>query len=143
VQTFTGIEPRRGGSSLLAVCQRPVPPVADASLGHPPYGGGMTNERRDSLIRHPSVPIAAAAELTSVDVPTVRGWAREGSLLIEQRGDMEVVELDRVTALASRRRASRNGALRDRLRQDDGTVEVLGDLVDIADLQERARQREG
>ena len=103
----------------------------------------MTNYRREALIRHPSVPIAAAAELTNVDVPTVRDWARTGSLVIDQRGDMEVVELERVTALASRRRASRNGALRDRLRQEDGTVTVLGDLVNIADLQERARQREG
>lgn len=111
-------------------------------LGHPPYGGAMTNDRRNALIRHPSVPIAAAAELTSVDVPTVRDWARAGSLVIEQRGDMEVVELERVTALASRRRASRNSALRDRLRQDDGTVAVLGELVNIADLQERARKRE-
>jgi phage terminase Nu1 subunit (DNA packaging protein) len=102
----------------------------------------MTNDRRNALIRHPSVPIAAAAELSSVDVPTVRDWARAGSLVIEQRGDMEFVELERVTALASRRRASRNSALRDRLRQDDGTVAVLGELVNIADLQERARKRE-
>jgi len=29
----------------------------------------MTNDKRDALIRHPSVPIAAAAELTDVDVP--------------------------------------------------------------------------
>jgi hypothetical protein len=57
----------------------------------------MTDERRDALIRHPSVPIAAAAELTDVDVPTVREWARAGSLVIEQRGDMEVVDLARVT----------------------------------------------
>jgi phage terminase Nu1 subunit (DNA packaging protein) len=111
-------------------------------LGHPPYGDAMTNHRRDALIRHASVPIAAAAELTSVDVPTVRDWARAGSLVIEQRGDMEVVELERVTVLASRRRTSRNGALRDRLRQEDGTVAVLGDLVNIADLQERTRERE-
>ncbi|HEX5937864.1 MAG TPA: hypothetical protein VFZ75_09300 [Actinomycetota bacterium] len=103
----------------------------------------MTNDRRDAVIRHPSVPIAAAAELTNVDVPTVREWARAGSLVIEQRDDMEVVELERVTALASRRLASRNSALRDRLRQDDGTVGVLGEPVNIAELQDRAREREG
>ena len=103
----------------------------------------MTNDRRNALIRHPSVPIAAAAELTSVDVPTVREWARAGRLVIEQRGDMEVVELARVTALASKHRGSRNGALRDRLRQEDGTVAVLGEVVNIADLQDRARKREG
>jgi hypothetical protein len=112
-------------------------------VGHLPYGGAMTSEKRDALIRHPSVPIAAAAELTSVDVTTVRDWARAGSLTIEQRGDMEVVELEKVTALASRRRTSRNSALRDRMRQEDGTVAVLGELVNITDLQERARQREG
>jgi hypothetical protein len=101
----------------------------------------MINYRRDALVRHPSVPIAAAAELSSVDISTVREWARAGSLVIEQRGEMEVVELEGVTALASRRRASRNSALRDRLRQEDGTVAVLGELVNIADLQERARER--
>jgi hypothetical protein len=56
---------------------------------------------------------------------------------------MEVVQLEEVTALASRRRASRNRGLRDRLRQEDGTVAVLAELVNIADLQQLARQREG
>src|SRR4026208_1333867 len=102
-------------------------------LGHRPYGGAMTNSTRHSPTPPPSVPIAAAAELTSVDVPTVRDWARSGSLVIEQRGEREFVELGRVPALASRRRASRNSALRDRLRQEDGTVAVLGELVNIAD----------
>jgi phage terminase Nu1 subunit (DNA packaging protein) len=110
-------------------------------LAHRPYGDAMNNSRRDSIIRHPSVPISAAAELTDVDVPTVRDWARRGSLVIEQRGDMEVVQLEAVTALASRRRASRNRGLRDRLRQEDGTVAVLAELVNIADLQELARQQ--
>jgi phage terminase Nu1 subunit (DNA packaging protein) len=99
-------------------------------LGHRPYGDAMSNYRRDAIIRHPSVPISAAAELNDVDVPTVRDWARHGSLVIEQIGDMEVVQLEEVTALASRRRASRNG-----------TAAVLGELVNIADLQELARER--
>lgn len=110
-------------------------------LGHRPYGDAMSNYRRDAIIRHPSVPISAAAELNDVDVPTVRDWVRHGSLVIEQSGDMEMVQLEEVTALASRRRASRNGALRDRLRQEDGTAAVLGELVNIADLQELARER--
>jgi hypothetical protein len=103
----------------------------------------MTNDRHDGVIRHPSVPIAAAAELTDVDVPTVREWARAGSLAIEKSGDMEVVELERVRVLASRGRTTRNGGLRDRLRRDDGTVPVLGELVDITQLQDQAREREG
>jgi phage terminase Nu1 subunit (DNA packaging protein) len=102
----------------------------------------MTDDRRDSLIRHPSVTIAAAAELTDVDVPTVRGWARSGSILIEQRGDMEVVQLDEVRALAMRRRASRNRAIRDRLREADGGAAPLAEVVNIADLQELVRERE-
>jgi phage terminase Nu1 subunit (DNA packaging protein) len=102
----------------------------------------MTDDRRDSLIRHPSVTIEAAAELTDVDVPTVRGWARSGSIVIEQRGDMEVVQLDEVRALAMRRRASRNGAVRDRLRGADGGAAQLAEVVNIADLQGLVRERE-
>jgi|SRR5687768_9297381 len=111
-------------------------------LGHPPYGVSMSENGRGSLIRHPAVTITAAAELANVDVATLRGWVGLGSLGTEHRGDMEVVQLDEVTALASRHRASRNGALRDRLRRDDGTVTVVGDLVNIADLQALARTRE-
>lgn len=102
----------------------------------------MTDDRRDSLIRHPSVTIEAAAELTDVDVPTVRGWARSGSIVIEQRGDMEVVQLDEVRALAMRRRASRNRAVRDRLKGADGDAAPLAEVVNIADLQELVRKRE-
>jgi len=102
----------------------------------------MTDDRRDSLIRHPSVTIEAAAELTDVDVPTVRGWARGGSIVIEQRGDMEVVQLDEARALAIRRRASRNRAIRDRLRGADGGSAQLAEVVNIADLQELVRERE-
>lgn len=102
----------------------------------------MTDYRRDSLIRHPSVTIAAAAELTDVDVPTVRGWARSGAIVIEQRGDMEVVQLDEVRALAMRRRSSRNKAIRDRLREADGGAAPLAEVVNIADLQELVRERE-
>jgi hypothetical protein len=99
-------------------------------------------ERQGSLIRHASVPIAAAAELVGVDVSAVRGWASRGSILIEQRGDMEVVQLDQVRALASRERASRRGVLRDRLRQADATAPSI-DVVSIVDLQELVRGRAG
>jgi phage terminase Nu1 subunit (DNA packaging protein) len=102
----------------------------------------MTDDRRDSLIRHPSVTIEAAAELTDVDVPTVRGWARGGSIVIEQRGDMEVVQLDEVRALAIRRRATRNRAIHDRLGEADGGAVPLAEVVNIADLQELVRKRE-
>lgn len=102
----------------------------------------MTDDRRDAIIRHPSVTIEAAAELTDVDVPTVRGWARGGSIVIEQRGDMEVVQLDEVRALAMRRRAPRNRAIHDRLREADGGAAPLAEVVNIADLQELVRKRE-
>lgn len=102
----------------------------------------MTDDRRDAIIRHPSVTIEAAAELTDVDVPTVRGWARGGSIVIEQRGEMEVVQLDEVRALAIRRRASRNRAIHDRLREADGGAAPLAEVVNIADLQELVRKRE-
>jgi phage terminase Nu1 subunit (DNA packaging protein) len=102
----------------------------------------MTDDRRDSLIRHPSVTIEAAAELTDVDVPTVRGWARGGSIMIEQRGDMEVVQLDEVRALAMRRRASRNGAVRDRPKGAEDGEAPLAEVVNIADLQQLVRERE-
>ena len=101
----------------------------------------MIDNTRDSLQRHPSVTIEAAAELTNLDIPTLREWARLGDLVIEQRGDMEVVELEVVTALASRHRASKRGALHDRLKEAEGTART-GEVVKVADLQELARERE-
>jgi hypothetical protein len=101
----------------------------------------MTDHTRDSLQRHPSVTIEAAAELTNLDIPTLREWARLGDLVIEQRGDMEVVQLEVVTALASRHRASKRGALHDRLREADAAA-ASGEVVNVADLQELARKRE-
>jgi phage terminase Nu1 subunit (DNA packaging protein) len=101
----------------------------------------MTYYSRDSLQRNPSVTIEAAAELTNLDIPTLREWARRGELAIEQRGDMEVVQLEVVTALASRHRASKRGVLHDRLKEADRTA-PSGDVVNVADLQELARERE-
>src|SRR5688572_9606878 len=108
-------------------------------VGHPTYRQTMTDHRRLSLVRHPSVTIEAAAELTDVDVPTVRGWAREGVLIIEQRGDMEVVQLEEVKALAARRRTTKRGGLHDRLA--DSSATPAGEVVNIADLQGLARDR--
>ena len=108
-------------------------------VGHPTYPRNMTDRERLSLVRNPSVTIEAAAELTDVDVPTVRGWAREGALVIEERGDMEVVKLDEVRALAARRRAAKRGGLHDRLA--DSSVTPAEEVVNIADLQGLARER--
>jgi hypothetical protein len=101
----------------------------------------MTDYIRDSLQRHPSVTIEAAAELTNVPIPTLREWARRGDLAIEKRGDMEVVQLEVVSALASRHQASKRGTLHVRLREADGTA-ASGEVVNVADLQELARERE-
>lgn len=108
-------------------------------VGQPTYCANMTEDRPDGLIRHPSVTIEAAAELTNEAVATLRGWAGRGALLIERRGDMDVVQLDEVRAVASKHRASRRGALQDRLRDRDS--ETLADVVSIVDLQQLARER--
>jgi phage terminase Nu1 subunit (DNA packaging protein) len=99
----------------------------------------VRDHRRVFVVPHSSVTIEAATELTDVDIPTIRRWARDGSLIIEQRGDMEVVQLEEVRALALRRRASRRGALRDRLADSSGAT--AGEAVNIADLQGLARER--
>ena len=101
----------------------------------------MTDYRGDSLQRHASVTIEAAAELTNLDIPTLREWARLGDLVIERRGDMEVVQLEVVTALASRHRASKRGALHDRLKEAESSAPA-GEVVNVADLQELAREHE-
>ena len=92
------------------------------------------------VIRHPSVTIEAAAALTSVDVGTIREWGKAGSIVIEARGDMSVVQLEEVKKLAERLRTSKYRALRDRLKDADG-AERSADVVNIADLQELARDR--
>jgi len=107
-------------------------------VGHLTYGDDMGEDRY--IIRHPSVTIEAAAALTNVEVGTIREWARRGSIRVEARGDMSVVQLEEVKKLASRHRSSRKGALRDRLKDAEG-AERLADVVNIADLQELARER--
>jgi hypothetical protein len=88
-----------------------------------------------------SISIAAAAELLSIDVRTIREWSAIGSLQIERRGDEEVVHLGRVSALARSPLGSgagvepRRGALRVLLR------DARTDTESIAGLQELARER--
>ena len=97
------------------------------------------SERR-YVIRHPSVTIEAAAALTQVEVGTIREWGKAGSIVIEMRGDMSVVQLEEVKRLAERQRTSGYKALRDRLKDAEGE-EGLADVVNISDLQELARTR--
>src|SRR5215210_8345913 len=87
-------------------------------VGHLPYGENMGKDRY--VIRHPSVTIEAAAALANVEVGTIREWAQRGSIQIEKRGDMSVVQLEEVTKLAERQRTSRYRALRDRLKDAEG-----------------------
>jgi predicted site-specific integrase-resolvase len=92
------------------------------------------------VIRHPSVTIEAAAALANVEVGTIREWEKRGSIVIETRGDMSVVQLEEVKKLAERQRTSRYRALLDRLKDTEG-ADGLADVVNIADLQELARKR--
>jgi hypothetical protein len=107
-------------------------------VGHLPYGEDMGEDRY--VVRHPSVTIEAAAALTNVEVGTIREWARRGSIQVDERGDMSVVQLEEVKKLAERQRTSRYRALRDRLKDAEG-AEGSADVVNIADLQESARER--
>ena len=111
------------------------------AVGHLTYDASMTDGSRASLHRDPRVTIEAASELIYVDIPTLREWARRGDLVIEEQGDMEVVQLEVVTALASRHRAARRGTLHSRLREAEGTPS-RGEMVSVVDLQDLARDRE-
>jgi hypothetical protein len=94
------------------------------------------------LIRRPPVTVEAAAVLTKVEVGTIYEWARRGVIHIEARGHTSMVQLAEVEkAAASRARPSRRGTLRDRLKDaEDG--DRSADVVNIADLQELARNRD-
>ncbi len=80
--------------------------MTDVSVGRATYSASM-DERLKGLIRHPSVTIEAAAELTNVPVARIRDWATRGAIEIETRGDMEVVRLEDVRRVARRQRASK------------------------------------
>jgi hypothetical protein len=89
-----------------------------------------------SLGKNASVTVEAAARLVDVDVETIRHWSDIGSIEIEQRGDMDVVRLDRVRVLTDSSRAgsgTRHGLLRALLRDapktESPSVVVLQELV--------------
>jgi hypothetical protein len=76
-----------------------------------------------------------------VDVETIRHWSDVGSLEIEQRGEMDVVRLDRVRILTDTSkvgRGARHGLLRALLR-DAPRIETPSVFV----LQELARKKAG
>jgi len=84
------------------------------------------------------VTVEAAAALVDVDTGTIRAWSRSGSIELEVRGDMEVVRLDQVRAVAAARarHRPRGAALRERL---DGAR--LPSTLSVTDLQALARGR--
>lgn len=89
-----------------------------------------------------SVTIESAAELLNVEVRAIRQWSAIGSLRIERRGDVELVHLGQVRALARSaivtgdRRENRRGGLRALLREATPV-----DAQSVAGLQALARER--
>lgn len=89
-----------------------------------------------------SVTIECAAELLNVEVRTIHQWSAIGSLRIERRGDVELVHLGQVRALARSpivtgdRRENRRGGLRALLREATPV-----DAQSVAGLQALARER--
>ena len=88
-----------------------------------------------------SVTIETAAEVTAIEVRTIRQWSAVGSLTIERRDDVELVDLRQVEALVRSgvvpgARSARRGALRGLLRE----AGVVG-ATSVAGLQELARER--
>jgi hypothetical protein len=100
------------------------------------YGWTMPEGLERSLGKNASVTVEAAARLVDVDVETIRHWSDIGSIEIEQRGDMDVVRLDRVRVLTDSSRAHRDtpfgllrALLRDAPRTETPSVVVLQELV--------------
>jgi hypothetical protein len=89
-----------------------------------------------------SVPIESAAELIDVEVREIRQWSAIGSLQIERQGDVELVHLGQVKALARSpiasgdRMETRRGALRALIREAKAV-----DAQSVAGLQALARER--
>jgi hypothetical protein len=106
---------------------------------HPPlsYGWTMSEALERSLGKNASVTVEAAARLVDVDVETIRHWSDIGSIEIEQRGDMDVVRLDRVRVLTDPSKTGTGGArhgllralLRDAPRSETPSVVVLQELA--------------
>jgi DNA-binding transcriptional MerR regulator len=96
----------------------------------------MSDGLERSLGKNASVTVEAAARLVNVDVATIRHWSDVGLIEIEQRGDMDVVRLDRVRVLTDPSRAGRGtrhgslqALLRDAPRTETPSVVVLQELV--------------
>ena len=88
-----------------------------------------------------SVAIDTAAELMGIEVRTIRQWSAIGSLPIERRDDVELVDLRRLEPLVRSgvvpgARSARRGTLQGLLREA-GVV----DATSVAGLQELARER--
>ena len=102
----------------------------------------MSEALERSLGKNASVTIEAAARLVDVDVATIRHWSDIGSIEIEQRGEMDVVRLNRVRMLTDSSRAgtrgTRYGLLRALLRDAPKT-----DTPSVVVLQEIAREKAG
>ena len=89
-----------------------------------------------SLGKNASVTVEAAARLVNVEVETIRHWSDIGSIEIEQRGDMDVVRLDRLRVLTDSSRATTDtpfgllrALLRDAPRSETPSVIVLQELA--------------
>jgi DNA-binding transcriptional MerR regulator len=100
------------------------------------YGWTMPQGLERSLGKNASVTVEAAARLVDIDVETIRHWSDIGSIEIEQRGDMDVVRLDRVRVLTESSRARRDtpfgllrALLRDAPRSETPSVIVLQELA--------------
>lgn len=89
-----------------------------------------------------SVTIESAAELLNVEVRAIRQWSAIGSLQIERRGDVELVHLAHVKALARSpmvtgdRKENQRGGLRALLREATPV-----DAPSVSGLQALARER--
>ncbi len=89
-----------------------------------------------------SVTIERAAELMKVEVRAIRQWSAIGSIRIERRGDVELVHLGHVNALARSsivlgdRKEVQRGGLRALLREATPV-----DAQSVAGLQALARER--
>jgi DNA-binding transcriptional MerR regulator len=97
----------------------------------------MSETLERSLGKNASVTIAAAARLVDIDVATIRHWSDIGSIEIEQRGEMDVVRLDRVRMLTDSSRVVTKGTpygllralLRDAPKTETPSVVVLQELA--------------
>ena len=89
-----------------------------------------------------SVTIESPAELLNVEVRAIRRWSAIASLEIERRGDVELVHLGQLKALARSpivtgdRRENQRGGLRALLREAAPV-----DAQSLAGLQALARER--